>query len=108
MKQRERAFVTIASANNFTEATNIKILLNRASIPYRVLNELNNLALGTVINYNIAPITFLVPSHLQQDALEALEYVFDVNTEEIPEICPACESPTQGKLECPGCGLTLA
>lgn len=108
MKERNQAFVTIATAINFTESTNIQLLLNRAAIPYRVLNELNNLALGTVIMHTIAPITFQVPRSMVVEAQEALSYVFDVNTDEIPEECPACESATFGKLECPDCGLTLA
>lgn len=105
---RSQKFVSIARAHDQTEAIRIRLLLDRTQIPYQVKGEMLH-SLWIAGTSALGPMEFLVPSELKDQAEAALEDLFDLHPEDIPAICPACNSKTQaGKLECPSCGLFLA
>lgn len=107
MTKRGR-FVSVAEARNETEAILIRLLLDRIRIPYQVRGEHLHAIYGSAGTTMFGPMEFLVPEELQAETESALEDLFEVNPEDIPETCPACQSPTErGKLECPDCGLHL-
>jgi|GEM_PF-3381726 len=100
-------FVSIARAHSQTEGIRIRMLLDRTQIPYQVRGEMLH-AMGFAGASALGPMDFLVPHELKEAAEGALEELFDVHADEIPEECPACNTKTQrDKLECPSCGLYL-
>lgn len=108
-KFRSYRFVSIGSANNMTESIRIKMMLDRARIPYRVRNEQIHTIYGMgPINPAFGPLEFEVPQDLYADAIEALDAVFQVNLDDLPEKCPACDAATNpASADCPSCGLFL-
>ena len=98
--------VRLLQAHSVTEAYKYKLMLNRLGIPFNVRNE----DLQTYVGYSAAgPIEFWVPAALAEKALAGLEASFELNSEDIPEVCPACNTPNPDrKLTCSDCGLSLA
>lgn len=97
-------FVSIARAHDQTEAIRIKMLLNRADIPYTVRGERMHTLYGGPV---LGPVEFLVNSEYYAQAEAEILALFDVNLD-IPEHCPACQTKIVGKtLDCPACGLFL-
>lgn len=105
---KEKVHTCIAIAHDSNEAIRIKLLLNRASIPYTVRNEqLFNIygAAGALI---FGPMRFMIPSELKAEAEAALQDVYEIDPASLPERCPACNAPTlRTQLDCPSCGLFL-
>lgn len=102
-------FVKFAEANTLTESINLKLLLDRARIPYRVMNEtLCNWIPGHMGQPLFGPVEFQVPENFIEQAKQSIEELFLIHSDEIPEVCPACETKvSRGRLECDGCGLFL-
>lgn len=103
-------YAAIAQANDLTEAIRLRLLLDRTRVPYRVRNE-QILQVYPLFPFNSAfgPMVFEVPEDRYQEALMALEEIFEIDASNIPSFCPACEGTTQpNALECPHCGLFLA
>lgn len=105
-------FVPLLTAWSITEALRVRMLLDRARVHYLVKNEgVQNLIGGGagLGGYNPAtgPIEFHVLESDKAWLEEAMEDLFNVHLEGIPEICPACEARTQHKVDCPSCGLFL-
>ena len=98
--------VRILKAHSVTEAYKYKLMLNRLGVPFNVRNE----DLQTYVGYSAAgPIEFWVPAALANQALEGLEQSFELNADNIPVVCPACDTPNpERKLTCRECGLSLA
>lgn len=98
-----------ATVHSLSESINLKLLLDRAQIPFWVANE--TLGLYTLVNASgtsmLGPIEFYVPGHLVQEAQDRIKELFSVEPHHLPDACPACEAPAKGHLECPGCGLSL-
>ncbi|MFK7969659.1 MAG: hypothetical protein AB8F95_04790 [Bacteroidia bacterium] len=98
----DRRFVDFIKAANAQEALRLKMLFDRAGIPYLVHDELVSTHVIPV------PIRFKVPEDQLALAHKQLEAAFDVSAENIPERCPACDSKTDpSSLDCPDCGLFL-
>ena len=96
-------FVSIASAHDQTEAIRIKMLLNRAEIPYTVRGERMHVLYGPALG----PVEFLVTAEFFSGAESEILALFDVNMD-VPAACPACNTLIEGKiLDCPACGLFL-
>ena len=101
-------FVSIAQAHDQTQAIQIRLILDRTRIPYQIKGELLH-SLWLAGTSALGPMEFLVPTELKEEAEAALQEIFDLRPEDIPETCPACGAKTEpGKLECPSCGLFLA
>ena len=99
-------FSIIARAYNEGEAIRIRMMLDRAKVPYVVWGENMHMTRGFATPA-FEPTTFVVDSRYVDQAQEALEEVHHVNLD-LPEHCPACDAKTErGKLECPNCGLYL-
>lgn len=105
----QHRFVKFAQADSLTELINLKLLLDRARISYRVVNEnLCNYITGPMGRPLFGAVEILVPENLIEQAKQSIEELFIIHADNIPEICPACETKvTPGKLECEGCGLFL-
>jgi hypothetical protein len=107
MLSAESAFVSIAKAHDQSEAIRIQLLLNRAGIPYRIIGEHMHTVYGLAGAALFGPMVFIIPSHLREAAESELQNLFDVNLD-LPEYCPACESPVSGvAVDCASCGLFL-
>lgn len=112
MQAKDISFVKFIVAESSTQAIKMRLLLDRAKIPYMVKNEnLQNLfgagALGA-FNPVTGPIEFHVPEHFVKAAHEAMAEIFDIHYDDLPENCPACQAYIpEGKVDCPGCGLFL-
>jgi hypothetical protein len=84
------------------DAMRLRIILDRANIPYHCFNELNFLVTAQ------GPIQFFVPDIFLDDALAKLETAFEVQLDNLPDFCPACGTETLGGIaDCPACGLFL-
>lgn len=84
------------------EAMRLKLLFDRAGIPYLVHDELISTHVIPV------PIRFKVAEDQLELAAAQLESAFSVSVDGIPEVCPACNAKTAPPaLDCPGCGLFL-
>lgn len=102
-------FVSVATAHNETEAILIKLLFDRIQVPYQVRGEHLHAIYGMAGSTLFGPMEFLVPTEMQAETETALEELFHVDPEDVPDHCPACETPTEkGRLDCPGCGLHLS
>lgn len=98
----ELRFVDFYHAGDLQEAMRLKLLFDRAGLPYMVNHELT---FTHVIPGNIR---FKIQEKHLEWAVEALESAFSVSGAPIPEICPACQSHTNPlALDCPECGLFL-
>ena len=107
MVSSENVFVPIARAHDQAEAIRIKLLLNRARIPYRVIGENMHNVYGLAGAALFGPMEFVIPANLREVAERELQNLFDVNVDP-PEVCPACESSIEGPVvDCPHCGLFL-
>lgn len=87
-----------------TEAIKIRLLFDRAGIPYITRNEMA----FDFIGYPTSPMEFHVSEQMYELAQQRLEEMFAIEMEALPEACPACDTPTQkGSPDCPSCGLYL-
>ena len=105
-------FVKFVVAENSTMAIKIRLLLDRAKVPYMVKNEnVQHLFGGGAIggfNPVTGPMEFHVPEHLIAQAQEAMQEIFDIHYDDLPDNCPACDTHIpEGKVDCPSCGLFL-
>ncbi|MEM0996925.1 MAG: hypothetical protein AAGN35_07595 [Bacteroidota bacterium] len=101
------AFIPIAVAHDQSEAIRIRLLLNRARIPYRVIGEHMHNVYGLAGSTLFGPMKFVIPAELREQAERELQNLFDVNLD-LPETCPACDSSIpEGVVDCPACGLFL-
>jgi hypothetical protein len=100
-------FVSIAKAHDQSEAIRIKLLLNRADIPYRIIGEHMHTIYGMAGASLFGPMEFIIPAEMREFAEAELQNLFDVNTD-LPDQCPACDTPILGVIvDCPACGLFL-
>lgn len=107
MVRAANEFISIAKAHDQAEAIRIKLLLNRACIPYRIIGEHMHHVYGLAGAALFGPMEFIIPSHLRESAELELQNLFDVNTD-LPDQCPACDSQIVGvAVDCPECGLFL-
>ncbi len=84
------------------DAMRLRILLDRADIPYTTFNELNFLMTAQ------GPIQFFVPEIFFKEALAQLDAAFEVDMDNVPDHCPACHTETMpGRADCVACGLFL-
>lgn len=94
--------VKLTDAPSPDTALRLRIMLDRANIPYTTFNELNYLMTAQ------GPIQFFVPEIFLNDALAKIENAFEVQIDDLPSHCPACGAETiPGNVDCPSCGLFL-
>ena len=85
----------------------MKMLLDRANIPYHVRGEQLHNIYGIAGTPALGPMEFLIPEELQEKVEALLQELFDIDPE-LPERCPACDAATRkGQFDCPSCGLFL-
>jgi hypothetical protein len=102
-------YFTIASAHSQVEAIRIQMLLDRARLPYRMRGDKLYALYGDMIASALAgPMQFLIPVELKALAEECLMDIFTVDPQNLPNQCPACDTPVpSGTCDCLGCGLFL-
>lgn len=94
--------IKLTDASTPANAMRLRIILDRANIPYTILNELNYMLTAQ------GPIRFFVHEIYLEDALDKLETAFEVQMDNLPDFCPACGTETvDGIADCPACGLFL-
>jgi len=75
-QEPSESFIKLTEAANYTEAINIKLLLDKYGIPYFTKNEhtQNLFGLGSLGGYNfiVGAIEFYIPDNYAEAAIEAL------------------------------------
>lgn len=100
--------IAIASASTIAESIRIQMLLDRASLPYRMQGDKLFGLYGDAAIALAGPIRFLIPSELKEQAEHCLQEIFDVRPFAQAGLCPACEARVpKGEVDCPACGLFL-
>lgn len=101
-----RKFISIATAHTQAEVIRIRMLLDRAQVPYQTKGETFQ-SIYPLAGISTFAVDFLIPAELEQQARESLEAVFEIETD-LPESCPACGTRTvRGRMDCAECGLFL-
>jgi hypothetical protein len=111
MEVTQKRFVRFATTQSLTETINMRLLLDRAQIPYRVVNEtLGSYVLGNLCGVPVfGAVEFHIPGELEEIAQTRIKELYSLDANTIPDVCPACEAATvKGVFDCPDCGLTLA
>ena len=100
-------YAQLALVSSMLEALNIEHALKEAQIPYLRQNRSPLAAYNDITM--IDEYIFFVPHLLLDKAIEAIQYIYEVTPENMPENCPACGAATiRGQFTCPDCGLNLA
>ena len=108
--------ITLHKPKDNFELQAIMSIMKENNIPcYSKGEDVQNLfglgTTGTGFNVITGPIEIQIPEDCLEKASKLLkETVFANDTEDstdIPEICPACSSPTENKPICPDCGLAF-
>ena len=104
--------VTVYTPLDNTDQVIIQTMLQEADIPYFCKSEsIQNLfGMGQIGGYNhiTGPIEIQVAVEDEARARELISKKAQVDESyEIPDTCPACQSPTEGQNACPDCGLVF-
>ena len=108
MKLKAVEYCSIAQAKDLNESIRIQMLLDRARLPYRILGESSFSLYGNAALSISGPMEFLIPIGLKEEAEEILNTLFEIDLNDLPTQCPACDSPIPiATADCPACGLFL-
>ena len=108
MKVKAVEYCSIAQAADLNESIRIQMLLDRARLPYRIIGENSFGLYGNAALSISGPMKFLIPIELKAEAEEILSTLFEIDFDDLPTQCPACDSPIPAvTADCPACGLFL-